>query len=181
MKTLIRLFTALAGGICALAAARHLLRDERRRRALVVRFNKRLLNPVMLRLARGRRVYFSRLHHVGRRSGTAYVTPVVAKRTSAGYVIPLPYGADTDWCRNVLAAGRCEIESAGARVELVEPRIVGAAAALPLVPAVNARVWRRFGIDTYLMLAEAAAQARRPVPVASSARPGVELAPRRAA
>jgi hypothetical protein len=76
------------------------------RRRLTIRFNKSFLNPLMLRMASRRRTYYAALRHVGRRSGRTYVTPVVAKLASDHtVVIPLPYGADTDWCRNLLAAG----------------------------------------------------------------------------
>jgi hypothetical protein len=73
------------------------------RRSLVRVFNKYVLNPSALWIVGRRRMYYGVLHHVGRRSGNPYVTPVVAKMTAEGVIIPLPYGAETDWCRNVLA------------------------------------------------------------------------------
>src|SRR6516165_8678930 len=73
-------------------------------RSVVRRFNKHVLNPFALWLTARRTTYYGVMHHVGRHSGHEYTTPVVAKLTRDGMVIPLPYGADTDWCRNVLAA-----------------------------------------------------------------------------
>ena len=42
------------------------------------------------------------LHHRGRRSGRPYRTPVVAFRTAGGFVVPMTYGTDVDWARNLL-------------------------------------------------------------------------------
>lgn len=62
-------------------------------------FNKYVLNPPM-RLPAGRKHWYaSVIRHIGRRSGKAYATPVVAERVPDGFVIPLPYGADVDWLR----------------------------------------------------------------------------------
>jgi hypothetical protein len=50
-------------------------------RRLVRAFGKHMFNPFMLRVAARRHTYYAVLHHVGRRSGGVYVTPVVAKLT----------------------------------------------------------------------------------------------------
>jgi hypothetical protein len=44
--------------------------------------------------------------------------------TRDGYVIALTYGPDTDWIKNVLAAGGCFLHVRGQRVRLTAPRIV---------------------------------------------------------
>ena len=59
--------------------------------------------------------------HRGRRSGTEYQTPVNVFPTGGGFVIALTYGPDTDWVRNVLAAGGCELRTRGRVVHLIEP------------------------------------------------------------
>ncbi|MEE8370376.1 MAG: hypothetical protein V3S00_06380 [Dehalococcoidia bacterium] len=74
------------------------------------------------------------VHHVGRRSGKAYRTPVLAMPVEGAFVTPLPYGTDIDWCQNVVATGRHELEILGRRVEVENPRIVDAGTALPLLP-----------------------------------------------
>ena len=43
-------------------------------------FNKRLLNPLMLRLAGRKYWYASVIEHTGRRSGKHYATPVATER-----------------------------------------------------------------------------------------------------
>src|SRR5262245_13953791 len=50
------------------------------------------------------------VYHVGRRSGRLYRTPVVAFQSAAGFVIPMTYGRDVDWARNMVAARGCELE-----------------------------------------------------------------------
>ena len=43
--------------------------------------------------------------------------------TGGGYRFALTYGADTDWVKNVLAAGGCQLETRGRVVRLVAPRL----------------------------------------------------------
>ena len=43
--------------------------------------------------------------HRGRRSGREYQTPVNVFSSADGYVFALTYGPETDWVKNVLAAG----------------------------------------------------------------------------
>jgi deazaflavin-dependent oxidoreductase (nitroreductase family) len=61
--------------------------------------------------------------HRGRRSGRRYQTPVNVFPAADGYVFALTYGPDTDWVRNVLAAGGCELRTRGRTVRLVSPRL----------------------------------------------------------
>lgn len=49
--------------------------------------------------------------HRGRKSGRIFRTPLWAFRRNGGYVIALTYGPESDWVRNVLAAGGCELET----------------------------------------------------------------------
>jgi len=89
----------------------------------VARFNRRVTNHITGRIA-GWMPGFALLFHTGRRSGHAYRTPVNAFRGGNGYRIALTYGADSDWVRNVVAAGGCEIESQRRRIALTQPRIM---------------------------------------------------------
>ena len=61
--------------------------------------------------------------HRGRRSGRLYQTPVSVFAAEDGYVLALTYGPDTDWVKNVLAAGGCELRTRGDTIELVSPRL----------------------------------------------------------
>jgi deazaflavin-dependent oxidoreductase (nitroreductase family) len=88
----------------------------------LARLNKIGLNRVTTRLAPvvpG----FGVVVHQGRRSGRRYQTPVNVFGSGPGYVIALTYGPDSDWVRNVLAAGRCELRTGGRTVALTAPRL----------------------------------------------------------
>jgi deazaflavin-dependent oxidoreductase (nitroreductase family) len=66
---------------------------------------------------------FAMVHHIGRRSGREFRTPVKFFRHAGDYVITLPYGSRADWVRNVLAAEGCEMVIRGRRVPLVKPTL----------------------------------------------------------
>jgi uncharacterized protein len=92
----------------------------------IARFNKHFTNRLSLRVA-GYLPGFAIVSHVGRKSGRPYRTPVNAFRTDGadgGYIIALTYGAQSDWVKNVLAAGSCELQTRGRRVRLFNPIIV---------------------------------------------------------
>jgi deazaflavin-dependent oxidoreductase (nitroreductase family) len=61
--------------------------------------------------------------HRGRRTGRRYETPVNVFPAAGGYVLALTYGPDTDWVKNVLAAGGCELRTRGQVIQLRSPRV----------------------------------------------------------
>src|SRR5580765_1858802 len=75
------------------------------------------------------------VHHVGRKSGRAYRSPVVAFPTATGFVIPMTYGRDVDWARNLVAARGGELQRGGRRHGVRNPRIVDGKAAARSLPA----------------------------------------------
>jgi hypothetical protein len=115
------------------------------------RVNRTLTNP-LIGLFAGYVPPFAVVHHVGRQSKRRYRTPVVAFPTGRGYVTPLPYGTDTDWCLNVLQARHCTLETAGRRVEMENPRILKSGAALKDFPALLRPMLRLAGLPGYLFL-----------------------------
>jgi deazaflavin-dependent oxidoreductase (nitroreductase family) len=66
---------------------------------------------------------FGVIVHRGRRSGRRYQTPVNVFGAGHGYVVALTYGPDTDWVKNVLAAGGCELRTRGQMIQLGSPRL----------------------------------------------------------
>jgi deazaflavin-dependent oxidoreductase (nitroreductase family) len=119
----------------------------------VRQFNRRLFNRLVAPLA-GRCVSpFALLRHTGRRSGRVYETPVVALPAGRAFFIALTYGPQTDWCRNVRAAGGAMIVRNGVAYAVQVPQIVDAGTALPrLSPAVRLAT-RLLGIREFLMVA----------------------------
>jgi len=70
----------------------------------VARLNKVGLNRVVVHIA-PRMSGLGLILHRGRRSGREYRTPVQVFQARDGFIVALTYGADTDWLRNIQAAG----------------------------------------------------------------------------
>lgn len=92
------------------------------------------------------------VHHVGRRTGRAYRSPVVAFQSDTGIVIPMTYGRDVDWARNVVHAGRCELERVGRRIRLRNPQIVGFDRAEGRLPAALRPLFGAANFPGYVLL-----------------------------
>ncbi len=103
----------------------------------------------MLRLAGRKGFYAAALHHVGRKSGSHYATPVRADPTSDGFVIPLPYGTNFDWLKNLIAAGSAELVTAGAVLPVDRPELITAVAARRHLPVWVKRQLDRQGLSEY--------------------------------
>lgn len=73
---------------------------------------------------------FGVLRHRGRRSGRQYETPLAVLPTDDAFVIALPWGRDTDWVRNVRAAGSCTMRWKGRDFACTAPEFVDRAVAL---------------------------------------------------
>lgn len=117
----------------------------------LARFNRHVTNPV-LRLVAGRLPGFAILTHAGRRSGRRYRIPVNLYRSAdRRYVVALTYGADSQWVRNVLAAGWCEVETRGRHVRLSGPEIVRDPARR-LVPAPVRPFLRVLRVSSFMLL-----------------------------
>ena len=116
------------------------------------RFNKKVSNPRALKAAGKRDQTLSALHHTGRRSGREYVVPVWAQRVGQSFYVPLPYGADVDWCRNVLASGGCAIEHDGVRYDTVARAIVPAGDVAPKLAGQRRRMFGLMGVESFLRL-----------------------------
>ena len=121
----------------------------------------KVLNPVMRKLAGRPHVQMiALLRHTGRRSGRQYTTPVGAQLAGDTVVIPLTFGTESDWSRNVRAAGGCSIRLGGVDYEAVQPQVVTAGEARPVVrPAYSGMqraMFRVLGIKSFLLLRLAA-------------------------
>jgi deazaflavin-dependent oxidoreductase (nitroreductase family) len=99
------------------------------------RVNRVITNPLLGSVA-GFLPPLAVVHHVGRKSRRRYRTPVVAFPTTDGFVIPMTYGRDVDWARNLVASGGGELERQGRRFALRNPRIVGGEVAGSRLPPV---------------------------------------------
>jgi deazaflavin-dependent oxidoreductase (nitroreductase family) len=123
----------------------------------LAKFNRIVTNRILGPFAR----YvpgFAVISHVGRRSGRTYRVPVGLFGRGDGYVIALMYGADSQWVRNVLAAGGVDIETRGRRLRLVDPEVVRDPART-LVPKLVRVPIRLANVDEFMLLERADADA----------------------
>ncbi len=98
----------------------------------VARFNKRVSNRFIepiARLSPG----FAVVHHVGRKSGRSFTTPVNAFRADGAFIIALTYGPSADWVENVVAGGG-RLEMRGMSNAIQSAELVGRAVAWPHLP-----------------------------------------------
>jgi deazaflavin-dependent oxidoreductase (nitroreductase family) len=98
---------------------------------LMMRFKKRWLAKINIVLTNritglfaGWLPGFGILTHVGRKSGRVYRTPINVFRASNGFVIALTYSSQSEWVKNVLAAGGCELKTRGKKYQLSSPNVV---------------------------------------------------------
>jgi deazaflavin-dependent oxidoreductase (nitroreductase family) len=166
MKKMIRWSLRIMGtflmirGVIALLGGRQAVLNK------TLTVNKHVLNPVMLTVAGRAHSPYAILHHVGRRSGRVYATPVVAELSSGSFVIALPYGTGVDWYRNVLAAGRCTLTWNGQDYTLVEPELLDATTAEPLLVPVRAFGLKVFGVKHYVRMRRLAEVPEKVAPAA---------------
>ncbi|MGL6280423.1 MAG: nitroreductase family deazaflavin-dependent oxidoreductase [Gaiella sp.] len=128
---------------------------------LVRALNRRVINPRQMRSAGTPGAYASVIRHVGRRSGTAYETPIVCYPTADGFgfVVALPYGTRSSWVRNVLAAGSATLVTEGEVVDVDRPALVPLSDALEAIPEKEHGSLRRFRVEQAIELHRAAASA----------------------
>jgi deazaflavin-dependent oxidoreductase (nitroreductase family) len=91
--------------------------------------------------------------HRGRRTGREYQTPVNVFRTGDGYLIALTYGPASDWVRNVLAAGGCELRTRRRTIALTDPRLLHDEKRAGIRP-VERQVLRLMRVADFLQLTE---------------------------
>lgn len=91
----------------------------------MAQINKRIFNPREVR--RGK---YPVVTHIGRSSGKSYQTPLDAYPTKDGYVLVARYGPESDWVRNILAAGTASLHVDGDEHALGSPRLVSQEEAL---------------------------------------------------
>ena len=98
---------------------------------LMMRFRKRWLAKINIAftnritgLFAGWLPGFGILTHVGRKSGKVYRTPINVFRASNGFIIALTYSGQSEWVKNVLAAGGCALKTRGRKYQLSAPKVV---------------------------------------------------------
>jgi deazaflavin-dependent oxidoreductase (nitroreductase family) len=92
------------------------------------------------------------LTHVGRRSGRTYQTSLGTYPYGDGFLLPLGYGTQTDWYRNIMAAGTCALAWKGQTYQLERPEIISGPKVLHAWPVWDRIVLRLAGIHDFVWL-----------------------------
>jgi deazaflavin-dependent oxidoreductase (nitroreductase family) len=92
------------------------------------------------------------LEHVGRKSGKPYRAPLNVFPTDDGVAIPLPYGPDRDWLKNISATGHARMKRMGKIIELAEPRVMPKAEAASRVTGFWRAVFPRLLFEQAVLL-----------------------------
>jgi deazaflavin-dependent oxidoreductase (nitroreductase family) len=123
----------------------------------------RLFNPLTRRFA-GSRGFppFALVRHRGRRSGREYATPIGARPTADGFVIPLTFGQSADWFRNVQAAGECVIRWRGVEYPVVAPQVIDWPSARSAFAPIERVALPLLGIAQFMRLRRAPSAQERP-------------------
>jgi deazaflavin-dependent oxidoreductase (nitroreductase family) len=154
MGTLISLLGALLIGLVALVGI--FLAGMRAKWPPVVdtvrRLNASVLNPRQMKDAGLPGAFAQILRHTGRKSGKTFETPLGIEPTDDGFVIALVYGNDTQWLRNVLAAGSAEVVVEGQTHRVERPEVVPVEDVLEYFGPSDRRLFGLFGVDRCLRL-----------------------------
>jgi deazaflavin-dependent oxidoreductase (nitroreductase family) len=90
------------------------------------------------------------LRHVGRKSGTSYAIPIVALPTRGGFLIPLPFGEQTQWLKNLQATDRAGLRHAGREYVIERPEVLDLKTAGPDLPGWVRFASGRVGIERFV-------------------------------
>lgn len=116
---------------------------DRKPRSGPPRWAVKLAEPVANLMA-GRRWFplWAIVHHRGRKSGREYAVPIalIPTRGDDIVMIGLPWGIQTNWAQNVLAAGGATLTWKGGEHVVTRPRIIGADEAVSLAKGPVRRV-----------------------------------------
>ncbi|MFP5331939.1 MAG: nitroreductase family deazaflavin-dependent oxidoreductase [Acidimicrobiia bacterium] len=163
MNTLWTIILALSGLVAAIGAL--FMAGIRYKWPVVLngvrRINRRFMNPRQMRSAGTPGAYAGIIHHVGRRSGREYQTPVGIVPADGGVAIVLPYGTRPDWVKNVMAAGKAEITHEGRRFPVTDPQVVPVESSGAAFTTADRRTQRLYGVDRCLRLRTAAVSAQQ--------------------
>jgi deazaflavin-dependent oxidoreductase (nitroreductase family) len=119
---------------------------------IVLRRLTQAMRPLAMRSAGTESSSTAVVRHVGRRSGRAYETPVVAVEYDDGFLIALPYGTRTDWMKNVLASGKATVVTHGRTYGIDRPQVIPMAEGTAHFGPKEQKLHRRFAVDTCLRL-----------------------------
>jgi deazaflavin-dependent oxidoreductase (nitroreductase family) len=112
------------------------------------------LSAPLGRLVAGRRflTIWAMVEYRGRKSGKLYHTPLAVHRTADGFVFPIPFGRETQWPKNVIAAGGCSVRWDGRTFRVGAPEIVSPEIGLRAFNPLQRAILRVIRTDRFLVV-----------------------------
>ena len=154
MPQLIFILGVVAVGLVALAVA--FVVGWRAKSGLVlgpiIWMSKKFMNPMQMRSAGTPGAYASIVRHRGRRSGTAYETPVGVVADGDAFLVALPYGERAQWLRNVLVAGSADLVHEGTTYHVDRPELIPMETVADRFSAGDQGMFRWLRVDSCLRL-----------------------------
>ena len=141
----------------------------------VAKFNKRWTNPAIRPLAGRPKSPYALVEHTGRRSGHQYTTPVLITSTADGFIIPLLYGENSDWHRNLVAMEHGIVTWQGKSYAIGKPEMVTADQALQAFPPLTRQSLQSYGIDHFIKVSKVSQIERPPTTRPTGAGPSVTV------
>jgi len=121
-------------------------------RRAMIRFTRTVMNPMQMKSAGKPGAYAAVIRNRGRVSGKEYQTPVGAVVSGDGFVIALPYGTQSNWVRNVLAAGSATLVHEGHTYAVDQPQIIPMAGVEGCFSETDQRAQAMMRVDQCLQL-----------------------------
>jgi deazaflavin-dependent oxidoreductase (nitroreductase family) len=129
-------------------------------------------NGITLKISGTERSSWGLLTHVGRRSGRVYQTSLGTNTYGDGFLLPLGYGPQTDWYRNLMAAGACTLTWKGRTYQLERPELISGPEAMRAWPLGSRIMLRLTGIHDFVWLHQSREQHVEPPVLAPAAQHG---------
>ena len=121
----------------------------------IVWMSKKAMNPMQMRSAGTPGAYASIVRHRGRKSGVEYETPIGVVADGDGFLVALPYGSQTQWLRNVLAAGSATLVHEGTTYQVDRPVLIPLATVADRFSASDQRLFHLLRVEGCLRLHDA--------------------------
>lgn len=119
---------------------------------IMAHYNRLITNRFLGPVAAKRSRSFGLVHHVGRKSGKPYANPVrLLVADDEHVVIPAMYGLDSDWIRNVLAAGQLTLTRKGHDTKVADIHVVTDPDQLPGLEGKASRLGKAMHLEGFVV------------------------------
>jgi deazaflavin-dependent oxidoreductase (nitroreductase family) len=118
--------------------------------------NKRFNNKVIMSMGRaGHRLsVFGLLKHTGRKSGKQYCTPVRLVKEGKSFIIPLTYGENSSWYKNLLSLNMIELGWQGKTYHVGNPELLELSQGNKKFPWISRVLFKRDGLEKFVKVTE---------------------------